>query len=244
MAAADDLADRCRSNLAAVRDRVVEACRRAGRDPGTVRLVGVTKYVSAGLTRMLLDAGCTDLAESRPQSLWEKSATIADHDPTPRWHLVGHLQRNKIRKTLPLLTLLHSLDSLRLLEAIEAEAATAGIVCNALIEVNVAGDPGRTGVMETDAAGLLEAAAGMPHVRILGLMGMAAAPEEDATGSVARRQFARLRGLRDELTGCMPTATGLPELSMGMSGDFVEAILEGATLVRVGSALWEGIEAC
>jgi len=244
MAAADDLADRCRSNLAAVRDRVSEACRRAGRDPETVRLVGVTKYVSAGLTRMLLDAGCTDLAESRPQSLWEKSAAIADHDPMPRWHLIGHLQRNKIRKTLPLLTLLHSLDSLRLLEAIEAEAATAGIVCNALIEVNVAGDPGRTGVMETDAAGLLEAAAGMPHVRILGLMGMAAAPEEDATGSVARRQFARLRGLREKLTGCMPTATGLPELSMGMSGDFVEAILEGATLVRVGSALWEGIEAC
>jgi len=242
MAAADDLADRCRSNLAAVRDRMAEACHRAGRDPEAVRLVGVTKYVSAGTTRMLLEAGCADLAESRPQSLWEKSLSLVDHDPPPRWHLVGHLQRNKIRKTLPLLTLLHSLDSLRLLEAIEAEAATAGIVCNALIEVNVAGDPGRTGLMEADAAALLAAAAGMRHVRILGLMGMAAAPDGDATGSVARRQFARLRELRDELTGRMPTATGLPELSMGMSGDFVEAILEGSTLVRVGSALWEGIE--
>jgi hypothetical protein len=223
---------------------VEEACRRAGRDRETVRLVGVTKYVSAGLTRLLLAAGCADLAESRPQTLWEKSAALADHDPTPRWHLVGHLQRNKIRKTLPLLTLLHSLDSLRLLEAIEAEAATGGFICNALIEVNVAGDPGRTGVMEADATALLEAAAVMPHVRVLGLMGMAAVPDGDATGSVARRQFARLRGLRDELVNRMPTATGLAELSMGMSGDFVEAILEGATLVRVGSALWEGIQEC
>lgn len=242
MATADDLADRCRSNLAAVRDRVTAACRLAGRDPEAVRLVGVTKYVSVGLTRMLFDAGCADLAESRPQSLWEKAPALADHEPTPRWHLVGHLQRNKIRRTLPLLSLLHSLDSLRLLGAIEAEAAAAGIVCNALIEVNIAGDPGRTGVMEADAAALVEAAMGMRHVRVLGLMGMAAAPDGDATGSGSRRQFARLRELRDDLAGHTPTATGLPELSMGMSGDFIEAILEGATLVRIGSALWEGID--
>jgi len=242
MATADDLADRCRSNLAAVGDRVTAACRLAGRDPDAVRLVGVTKYVSVGLTRMLFDAGCADLAESRPQSLWEKAPALADHEPTPRWHLVGHLQRNKIRKTLPLLSLLHSLDSLRLLGAIEAEAAAAGIVCNALIEVNIAGDPGRTGVLEADAAALVEAAVGMRHVRVLGLMGMAAAPDGDTTGSGSRRQFARLRELRDDLAGRTPTVTGLPELSMGMSGDFVEAILEGATLVRVGSALWEGID--
>lgn len=241
MATADDLADRCRTNLTAVRDRVAEACRRAGRAPETVRLVGVTKYVSADLTRLLLEAGCVDVAESRPQSLWDKAAVLAAHDPTPRWHLIGHLQRNKIRRTLPLLSLLHSLDSLRLLEAIEAEAAAAGIVCNALIEVNIGGDPGRTGVMEADAVALLEAAAGMPHVRVLGLMGMASIPEGDATGA-ARRQFARLRTLRDELAGRLPSMMGLPELSMGMSGDFVEAILEGSTLVRIGSALWEGLE--
>jgi hypothetical protein len=142
-----------------------------------------------------------------------------------------------------LLTLLHSLDSPRLLEAIEAEAATAGIVCDALIEVNIAGDPGRTGVMEADAAALVEAAMGMRHVRVLGLMGMAAVPDGDATGALARRQFARLRELRDDLVARMPTTSALSELSMGMSGDFVEAILEGATLVRVGSALWEGLEA-
>ena len=191
---------------------------------------------------MLLEAGCPDLAESRPQSLWAKAALLADHDPAPRWHLIGHLQRNKIRRTLPLLALLHSLDSVRLLEALEAEAATAGRICEALVEVNLAGDAGRTGVMEADVAAVLEAAAGAPHVRVMGLMGMAAVPHGQDSGAAARRQFARLRELRDDLARRVPSATGLRELSMGMSGDFEEAILEGATLVRIGSALWEGIE--
>jgi pyridoxal phosphate enzyme (YggS family) len=241
MAAADDLADRCRCNLASVRDRVTEACRSAGRDPGGVRLVGVTKYVSEASARMLLEAGCLDLAESRPQSLWTKAAALAEHDPAPRWHLIGHLQRNKLRRTLPLLTLLHSLDSLRLLEAIEAEAVAGGLVCDALIEVNLAGDPGRTGVMEADVPAMIEAAVRSRHVRVLGLMGMAAVPDGH-DGGAARRQFAHLRQLRDDLASRVPTPTGLHELSMGMSGDFVEAILEGATIVRVGSALWEGID--
>jgi PLP dependent protein len=242
MAAADDPADRCRQNLAQVRDRIAEACRVAGRDPGDVRLIGVTKYVSADSTRMLLEAGCPDLGESRPQSLWAKAAALADHAPAVRWHLIGHLQRNKLRRTLPLVSLLHSLDSLRLAEAIEAEAAAAGLICETLVEVNLAGDPGRTGVMEADLAAVLEAASRSPHLRVLGLMGMAAVPDGESSGSAARRQFARLRELRDALVGRVPTATGLRELSMGMSGDFVEAILEGSTLVRVGSALWEGIE--
>jgi PLP dependent protein len=242
MAAADDPSDRCRQNLAEVRGRIAEACRVAGRDPGDVRLIGVTKYVSAASTRMLLEAGCLDLGESRPQSLWAKAAALADHAPAARWHLIGHLQRNKLRRTLPLVSLLHSLDSLRLVEAIEAEAAAAGLVCEALVEVNLAGDPGRTGVMEADLAAVLEAASRSPHLRVLGLMGMAAVPDGEESGAAARRQFARLRELRDTLVGRVPTATGLRELSMGMSGDFAEAILEGATLVRVGSALWEGIE--
>ena len=239
--AATDLADRCRQNLAAVRDRIAAACRTAGRDPGDVRLVGVTKYVSAELARMLLAAGCHDLAESRPQSLWAKATALADHDPAPRWHLIGHLQRNKLRRTLPLVSLLHSLDSVRLLEAIEAEAAASGLVCDALIEVNLAGDPGRTGVMEADVAAMLDAASRASHVHVLGLMGMAAVPEGEDGAATARRQFARLRELREDLVARMPTPSGLRELSMGMSGDFEQAILEGSTLVRVGSALWDGI---
>lgn len=241
MPAHDQLADRCRQNLDAIRGRLADACRRAGRSPDDVKLVGVTKYVTADLARVLLDAGCTDLAESRPQLLWSKAESLAGHRPVARWHLVGHLQRNKIRRTLPVLSLLHSLDSLRLLDAIDAEAAAAGVVCDTLIEVNLAGDPARTGVMETEVALLVEQAVRRPHVRLLGLMGMAGLTDIDGTSP--RRQFARLRQLRDEVAARVSTATGLHELSMGMSGDFVEAVLEGATLVRIGSALWEGIPA-
>lgn len=241
MAAEDVIVARCRENLATVRDRITEACGRAGRRPDDVRLVGVTKYVSVDAARALLDAGCIDLGESRPQSLWNKAAALAGHEPAARWHLVGHLQRNKIRRTLPVLSLLHSLDSRRLLAALDEESAAAGRVCDVLVEVNLAGDPARTGVAEADVAALLEDACRRRHVRVLGLMGMAALPDGDP--AAARRQFAHLRELRDALAARLPTPTGLHELSMGMSGDVVEAILEGATIVRIGSALWDGIPA-
>jgi pyridoxal phosphate enzyme (YggS family) len=230
-----------RANLAAVRGRVEDACRRAGRDPAAVRIVGVTKYVQADLTRLLLECGCVDLAESRPQSLWEKAEALAGAKPKPRWHLVGHLQRNKIRRTLPILSLLHSLDSRRLLDALDAEAALAGRVCDVLVEVNLAGDPARTGLAEAEVAPLVEAACKLEHVRLRGLMGMASVPEGPAAAETARRQFARLREMRDALQQQVGTACVLDELSMGMSEDFEAAILEGATLVRIGSALWEGV---
>ena len=232
-----------RANLAAVRGRVEDACRRAGRDPAAVRIVGVTKYVKADLARMLLESGCIDLAESRPQSLWEKADALADAALQPRWHLVGHLQRNKIRRTLPILSLLHSLDSQRLLDSLNAEAALAGRVCDVLVEVNLAGDPARTGLAEADVAPLVEAVCKLEHVRVRGLMGMASVPEGPAAAETARRQFARLRELRDQLQQRVATAAVLDELSMGMSDDYEEAILEGATLVRIGSALWEGVAA-
>jgi len=217
---------------------VAEACRRAGRAADEVTVIAVTKYAGPEIARLVHGAGCHDLAESRPQSLWAKAEALADLVPAARWHLVGHLQRNKVRRTLPLLTLLHSLDSLRLLEAIEAEAAAAGCVCRALVEVNLADDPERTGASPADAEAILVAAAGMPHVEVTGLMGMASVPDGDA--SAARREFARLRELRDKLRA-VPGGEKLRELSMGMSGDFAEAILEGATLVRIGSAFFEGL---
>ena len=235
----DDQRDRCRRNVAAVRERVAEACRRAGRSPDEVTVIAVTKYAGPEIARLLHEAGCHDLAESRPQSLWAKAEALADVVPAPRWHLVGHLQRNKIRRTLPLLSLLHSLDSPRLLDALEGEAAAAGITCRALVEVNLAGDPGRTGVSEAEAEALVAAASAKPHVAVVGLMGMASVPDGDA--SAARREFARLRELRDRLRAGVRGGEQLTELSMGMSGDFEEAIAEGATLVRIGSAFFEGL---
>ena len=238
MAASADTAAIVSRNLAAVREGIAEACRRAGRSAAEVTLVGVTKYVSSELADTLAAAGCDDLGESRPQSLWEKAATLTAAGRRPRWHLIGHLQRNKIRRTLPLLPLIHSLDSVRLLSALEAEAAAAGLVCAALVEVNLTGDPARTGASEGDAAAIVAAAAATPHERLRGLMGMAAAP---VAGHEPRRDFARLRELRDALVARLPAAATLADLSMGMSGDFVDAILEGATIVRVGSTLWDGV---
>jgi pyridoxal phosphate enzyme (YggS family) len=237
----DSIRARVRANLAAVRGRVEDACRRAGRDPAAVRIVGVTKYVQADLACLLFECGCVDLAESRPQSLWEKAEALAGAEPQPRWHLVGHLQRNKIRRTLPIASLVHSLDSRRLLDSLNAEAALAGRVCDMLVEVNLTGDPARTGLAEAGVAPLVEAVCRLEHVRLRGLMGMASVPEGPAAAETARRQFARLREMRDALQQQVGTACTLDELSMGMSEDFEAAILEGATLVRIGSALWEGV---
>lgn len=231
--------ERLRENLAAVRGRIAEACRLAGRRPEEVRLVGVTKYVSADLAAALAAAGSSDMAESRPQALWAKAEALAAVVPAPRWHLVGHLQRNKVRRTIGLTTLVHSLDSLRLAEAIDAEARSLARPCDVLVEVNLAGDPGRTGVAERDVEPLVAALEPLTHVRLCGLMGMASVPDGPGAGVAARREFARLRELRDRLRSRI--AARLDELSMGMSGDFEEAILEGATLVRVGTALWEGV---
>jgi pyridoxal phosphate enzyme (YggS family) len=235
----DAVGRRVRANVDAVRERMAAACEQAGRPPADVRLVAVTKYVDAAVARLVAAAGCADLAESRPQRLAEMAVALVDVRPEIRWHLVGHLQRNKVRKTLPFAPLVHTLDSLRLLDALEAEAAALGCVCESLVEVNLAGDPGRTGAGEAEAEQIVAAAAAMRHVRVCGLMGMASVPDGDR--HAARREFARLRALRDRLAATLPGGDGLRELSMGMSGDFAEAILEGATLIRVGSALFEGI---
>ena len=234
---------RIADNVAQVRDGIAAACGRAGRSPGSVRLVAVTKYVSTDLTRLVLEAGVTDLAESRPQSLWSKAEALATARPQPRWHLVGHLQRNKVHRTLPLLTMLQTLDSLRLLEAIAAEAERMPegdrARCDVLVEVNLTDDEGRSGAAVADVPALVRAAAASPGVRLRGLMGMAGHPEAEAAD--ARRDFARLRMLRDELATTLPDPGLVAELSMGMSGDYEAAILEGATLVRIGSALFEGL---
>ena len=235
--------DRIGSNVAEVRERIAAACRQAGREPESVRLVAVTKYVAADVTRLVLEAGLADLAESRPQAVWAKAAALATAEPAARWHLVGHLQRNKVRRTLPLLAMLHTLDSLRLLEAIAQETVGEGAVgqavCEVLVEVNLTADPGRSGLAVTDVPAVVRAAAAAPGVRLRGLMGMAGHP--DSAAADARRDFARLRELRDELAATLPDPGLLAELSMGMSGDFEAAILEGATIVRIGSALFEGI---
>jgi pyridoxal phosphate enzyme (YggS family) len=230
-------AKRIAENLAAIRDQISQAAARSGRSADAVRLVAVTKYVGPDLIRPLVEAGCAELGESRPQALWDKAAAL--DDLTVRWHLVGHLQRNKVRRTLPLVSLIHSADSPRLVEAIEAEAAGMSRPARVLLEINVSGDAAKHGARPEDAESLLVLAAKQRHIEVRGLMAMARLEGDAAT---ARADFARLRELRDRLARGRPSNTQLTELSMGMSGDFVEAIEEGATIVRIGSALFQGLK--
>jgi PLP dependent protein len=225
-------------NLARVRDEIAAAAKRCGRRPDEIKLVATTKYVNADVARLLLDAGHAILGESRPQDLWQKAGTLSDR--IVEWHLIGHLQRNKIRRTLPLVTLIHSVDSERLLEAISAEAASIGKTVNVLLEVNISGDESKHGFGPGDLEAVLEKADQLPSVKIQGLMGMASL---EGGAAQAARNFDALRNLRDRLQAIAPPDVSLSELSMGMSSDFAEAIAAGATLVRIGSALFEGIEA-
>lgn len=232
-----DVARRIADNLAQVRRQIAAAAERGGRQADAVRLVAVTKSVPAEIVSVLVQAGCISLGESRPQELWTKAAALAN--PAIEWHLVGHLQRNKIRRTLPLLTLIHSVDSPRLLAALDEEAAVLGRRVDVLLEVNISGDTTKTGLVPDELEPLLETASDLRHVSIRGLMGMASLEGGLRT---ARRDFARLRDSRDRLAKNFAPGTSPAELSMGMSGDFEVAIEEGATIVRVGSALFEGID--
>jgi len=230
---------RIAANVAGIRQRIAVAAARGGRDAADVTLVAVTKYVGLAETRALIAAGCRDLGESRPQELWAKAEAI--DDPGVRWHMIGHLQRNKVRRTLPVAWLTHAGDSVRLLDEVARLAGElGGEPARVLLEVNVSGDAAKHGFAPDEVEPALPRLAELPHVAIRGLMAMAGL---DGDLAAARRDFAALRALRDRLTSNCPTGIVLDELSMGMSRDFEVAIEEGATLVRVGSALYEGLDA-
>ena len=225
-------------NLNHVRVRIAAAASRSGRDPSAITLVAVTKYASSGSIAALIDAGCLDLGESRPQQLWQRAVEFADRGV--RWHMIGHLQRNKVARTMPLVSLVHSCDSLRIAAAIDQAVEQASQQVDALLEVNISADPAKGGFAADEVAPALDQLAGLSRLRIRGLMAMAGKPDDAVA---ARADFRRLRELRDQLRANCPPSVGLDELSMGMSGDFEVAIEEGATIVRVGSALFEGEDA-
>jgi pyridoxal phosphate enzyme (YggS family) len=218
-----------------VRERVASACRRAGRDPKDVTLVAVTKTVSERLAGALPGLGVLDLGESRPQELWRKAALLpADI----RWHMIGHLQRNKVERTLPLVQMIHAVDSLRLLDAVEAEAARQGRMVDVLIEVNASREESKHGFVPEEITSLTGPLLALRHVRVRGMMTMAAFEENP---EMTRPVFAQVRQLRDALRESVGHQHALEHLSMGMSNDFEIAVEEGATLVRLGSVLFEGL---
>ncbi len=226
---------RLRDNLEAVRERIGRAVRRSGRTPEVVRLVAVTKRRPTEASRVLAGCGVVDQGENYPQELWAK-AEATEHEPI-RWHLIGHLQGNKARKTLPLVRMVHAVDSLKLLRLLADLAAGLPDPPSACLQVNVSEEAAKHGWSVSEILAESREIAATTGIPIVGLMTIAA---QSTTPEGARPAFAKLRAVRDELR--TRTGLALPELSMGMSGDYEVAIEEGATLVRVGSALFEGID--
>ena len=227
--------ERLHANYLHVLDRIEQSAARSGRNGQDITMIGVTKYVDAAIARWLVEFGCINLGESRPQVLWEKAQALSDLPI--KWHLIGHLQRNKAKRTLPLVTAMHSVDSMRILEQVKLDSLHRDNPLKLLLEMNVSGDPTKTGMMIPEAeeilANWLTEQAQHPNLEVVGLMGMGS-----LEGGVdqARKDFAAIRNLRDRWR----KQFGLPleELSMGMSDDFEAAIEEGATLVRIGSVLF------
>lgn len=240
-------------NLARIKDEIAEACLRRNRQPSDVTLIAVTKSVEVDTIRMLLDLGQEDLGESRVQDLTHRNAMIREtinrrrelggsnpdeviHEP--RWHMVGHLQRNKVKQMLPITAIVHSIDSLRLAEEVNTCAARLGLneKVPILLQVNTSQERQKYGLAVGAVGALAEQIETLPNLYIAGFMTMGPLTEDK---EVSRFCFARLREIFEELKGERVVGDDCKHLSMGMSQDFVQAVEEGATLVRIGSALFE-----
>jgi PLP dependent protein len=220
------------ANWERVRRQVAAAATRAGRDPRAVRIIAVSKTKPVALVEQALAAGVTDLGENYVQEAAEKIPGLR-HRAT--WHMIGHLQRNKAARALELFDVLHTLDSVALAETLARHAAGRTQPVRVLIEVNIGGEVSKHGVAAAEVADLLAALASYGGLAIDGLMTI---PPPAAAAESARPHFRALRELRDRLRGQAPPNAPLRELSMGMSDDFTVAIEEGATMVRIGRAIF------
>lgn len=219
------------ARLAAVRGRIAAACGRAGRAPESVRLVAVSKNRPVAQTRVLHGLGLRDFGENRVQ---EARAKAPELPPDIAWHVIGRLQTNKAKHLPEFAAWVHSLDRADLADALERAHAKAGRRVRVLLQVAFAGEEQKGGVAPEEAGALLRHCLGLPSLEVAGLM---AFPPWDEDPEASRPVFAACRRLRDELAAA--TGAALPELSMGMTNDFEVAIEEGATMVRVGTALYE-----
>lgn len=222
------------ARIQAVRARIAAACARVGRSPDEVTLVGVTKTHSAALVRGAHGAGLLDLGESYAQEWRLKADETADLDPAIRWHFIGHLQSNKARVLVGRTHLVHSVDRVSVADALAERSERSGVVTRVLIEVSVAGEAQKSGCSPGDLPSLSRHVMASPGLDLCGLMTVA--PDVEDPEEV-RPVFRALRQLRDRLRSEDPRGA-LTELSMGMSGDLEVAVEEGATLVRVGTALF------
>ena len=224
-------------NLNSIRDRIARACQVSGRSVDEVTLIAVTKYAELDWVRELIELGVRDLGEARPQQLVTRAKELPDEI---HWHLIGHLQRNKAEDILPFTKMIHSVDSVRLFEHVAKLGQKLAKPPKILLEVNVSGEQSKDGFDPTELLTAWPKLHTCESLEIAGLMTMA--PLGDNV-EIARPVFRRLRELRDRLRAESEGRWQLPELSMGMSGDFEVGIEERATLIRLGSCLFEGLSA-
>lgn len=233
--------------IARLKDSIAAACDRAQRDPHQVKLVVVTKSADIDAVRQVLSLGYADLGENRAQQLKKVAAQVAEYleggnanalaPADVRWHMIGHLQRNKVRQILSLVWLIHSVDTLRLAEEINSAAARFGLQPRILLQLNTSREPQKYGVPVGAATHLAEQIETLPNLRLCGLMTMAPLTHNK---EIVRRCFARARELFIEMKGEKIVGPDFTELSMGMSSDYEVAIEEGATILRIGSAIFAG----
>lgn len=221
-----------KDNVKRVMEEIAQAAVSSGRNPEDITLVGVTKTVSSAKARELMEAGVKNLGENRVQSLLEKYDALKDE---PVWHLIGHLQTNKVKYIADKVSMIHSVDSLRLAEEIDRRFGAVGNTADILVQVNVSGEESKFGIRPEDTFQLMESLSQLKNIRVCGLMTMA--PKTDHPDG-CRKFFYGLHKLSVDIQEKKYDNINMRHLSMGMSGDFREAILEGATIVRIGSALF------
>lgn len=219
-------------HLAAVHERIRQAAERAGRDPAAVRLVAVSKTRPAADVEAAAQAGQRLFGENYVQELVAKATAVTQ---PVEWHYIGHLQSNKVRQLAGIVTMIHSVDRLSLAEEISRQWGRLGSCCDVLVQVNVAQEASKSGTSTDEALSLVQQVATLPHLRVRGLMTM---PPFFDDPQAARPYFRQLRLLSEQIRAAELPGAELDELSMGMSGDFEVAIEEGATLVRVGTAIF------
>jgi PLP dependent protein len=221
-----------KENLERVRERIARAAAAAGRDPTEITIVAVTKNFGSEAVIEAIQAGIADVGENRVQEFLEKSKAVT---LACRWHLVGHLQTNKVPKALARFALIQSVDSLRLAEHLDSAGAKAGLTTDVLLEVNTSGEESKYGFKPEETLETCGLIARLPSVRVRGLMTVGPLVTDVPVISAA---FARLRGLREEISRVRYENVAMEHLSMGMTDDFETAIAEGSTMVRLGRVLF------